>query len=517
MSEERAIPRPGRPQHPIAGQRKPNILVIWGDDIGFWNLSCYNRGMMGYRTPNIDRIAKEGGIFTDYYGQQSCTAGRAAFITGQSPLRTGLTKVGLPGAKEGLSFEDPTLAQLLKPLGYATGQFGKNHLGDRNEHLPTVHGFDVFLGNLYHLNAEDEPEHPDYPKDPRFKATFGPRGVLKCEATNHDDRTEDPRFGVVGKQKIEDTGPCTKKRMETVDDEFTDAAIDFMTDAHGRNTPFFCWWNSTHMHVWTRLTEEQQGVTGLGLYPDGMLVHDAQVGRLLDKLDELGIADNTIVLYSTDNGAEVFTWPDGGQTPFHGEKGSTWEGGFRVPSLVRWPGVVAPGSEFNAICAHEDWLPTLMAAVGEPDIKDKLIAGHEGFKVHVDGYDLTNYLAGQDENSPRREFFYITDDGDLGALRFDHYKAIFMEQRSAGFGTWQDPFTVLRVPLVFNIRSDPFETGKHESGSWERWFAEHAFVIVPAMAIVQKFVETFVDFPPRFAPGTFTPADALKKLTPPAD
>ena len=358
-----------------AQEKKPNILVIMGDDVGYWNISAYNRGMMGYRTPNIDRIAHEGGIFTDYYAQQSCTAGRAAFITGQSPIRTGLLKVGLPSAKEGLSDKDPTLAELLKPEGYATGQFGKNHLGDRNEFLPTVHGFDEFFGNLYHLNAEEEPENPDYPKSAEFKAKFGPRGVLKCVATDTVTPGEDARFGPWGKQKCEDTGPLTKKRMETVDEEFLDASLDFIDRAHSAKKPFFVWFNSTRMHIFTHLKPASQGVTGLGVYPDGMVEHDGQVGRLLKKLDDLGVADDTIVIYTTDNGAEAFSWPDGGTTPFRSEKNSNWEGGYRVPAVVRWPGLVKPGSEVNGIFASEDWLPTLMAAVGEPDVKAKLLTG----------------------------------------------------------------------------------------------------------------------------------------------
>jgi arylsulfatase len=520
MSERRPDhPQGGPPGHVRPGrQRKPNILVIWGDDIGFWNISAYNRGMMGYRTPNIDRLFNEGALFTDYYGQQSCTAGRAAFLCGQSPIRTGLTKVGLPGAKEGLHEDDPTLAELLKPLGYTTGQFGKNHLGDRNEHLPTVHGFDVFFGNLYHLNAEDEPEHPDYPKDPAFRQRFGPRGVLRCEASNRDDRTEDPRFGRVGKQTIEDTGPLTKKRMETVDEEFCDAALEFMQKSHRAGNPFFCWFNSTRMHVWTRLKKESQGVTGLGLYPDGMVEHDKLVGRLLDKLDELGIADDTIVMYSTDNGAEVFTWPDGGQTPFRGEKGTTWEGGFRVPCLARWPGVIAPRTEINDIVAHEDWLPTLMAAAGEPDIGEKLKAGHKvgdkTYKVHLDGYDQREtFAAGTLAEPIRHEFLYWTDDGDLGGLRYDQYKAVFMEQPAHGFDVWVHPFLPLRAPKVSNVRSDPFERAEHEAGYYDYWMFEHGFVMVPAQAIVMKFIQSCVDFPPRAPPGSFTVSDALKKLT----
>ena len=369
----------------------PNILVIMADDIGYWNVSAYNRGLMGYRTPNIDRIANEGAIFTDYYGQQSCTAGRAAFITGQSPMRTGLLKVGLPGAKEGLSDKDPTLAELLKPLGYTTGQFGKNHLGDRNEFLPTVHGFDEFFGNLYHLNAEDEPEHPDYPKNTEFKLKFGPRGVLRCTATTVETPGEDPRFGLWGKQNCEDTGPLDKKRMETVDQEFLDATLNFIDRANQQKKPFFAWFNSSRMHIWTRLKPESEGKTGLGIYPDGMVEHDGQVGQLLKKLDDLGIADNTIVIYTTDNGAEAFSWPDGGTTPFRGEKNTNWEGSYRVPAMVRWPGLVQPRTELNDIFSAEDWVPTLVAAAGDPDIKAKLLQGYDAggksFKVHLDGYD----------------------------------------------------------------------------------------------------------------------------------
>ncbi len=381
--------------------KKPNILILWGDDIGWYNASCYNHGVMGYKTPNIDRIAREGGLFTDWYGQQSCTAGRAAFMTGQSPIRTGLTKVGLPGSPLGLQKQDVTLAELLKPHGYATGQFGKNHLGDRNEFLPTVHGFDEFFGNLYHLNAEEEPENPDYPKNPEFKKKFGPRGVLHSWATDVDDPTVDPEFGKVGKQKIEDTGPLTKKRMETVDEEITDGALKFIDKAHEDGKPFFVWWNSTRMHIWTHLQPKSRGVTGLGVYPDGMVEHDGQVGQLLKKLDDLGIADDTIVMYSTDNGAEVMTWPDGGTTPFHGEKSTNWEGGWRVPCLIRWPGVIKPGTTFNGVGAHEDMLPTLMAAVGEPNIVDKLKnglkVGDQTYKVHIDGYNLMPYLKGEIE------------------------------------------------------------------------------------------------------------------------
>jgi len=397
------------PTSASAQQPKPNILVIMADDIGYWNISAYNRGMMGYRTPNIDRIANEGALFTDYYGQQSCTAGRSAFITGQSPMRTGLLKVGLPGAKEGLSDKDPTLADLLKPQGYVTGQFGKNHLGDRNEFLPTVHGFDEFFGNIYHLNAEDEPEHPDYPKNTEFRLRFGPRGVLRCTATTTDTPGEDPRFGPWGKQNCEDTGALDKKRMETVDQEFLDATLNFIDRANRDKKPFLAWFNPSRMHIWTRLKPEAQGKTGLGVYPDGMVEHDGQVGQLLNKLDDLGIANNTIVIYTTDNGAETFTWPDGGITPFRGEKNTNWEGGYRVPALIRWPGKVQPHTEINDIFSAEDWVPTLVAAAGEPDIKEKLLNGYDAegkpYKDHRDGYDQDDLLASKRPDK-RREFFF---------------------------------------------------------------------------------------------------------------
>jgi arylsulfatase A-like enzyme len=487
---------------------KPNILIIWGDDIGYWNVSAYNQGMMGYKTPNIDRLAKEGALFTDYYGQQSCTAGRAAFITGQTPFRTGLLKVGLPGAKEGLQKEDVTLAELLKAQGYVTGQFGKNHLGDLDEHLPTVHGFDEFYGSLYHLNAEEEPENPDYPKDPAFKEKFGPRGTLHTFA-NPD-----------GTQRIENTGPLTRKRMETVDSEFTTEANEFMENAVKDDKPFFVWWNSTRMHIWTHLKPESEGKTGLGVYPDGMVEHDAMVGELLAKLDELGIADNTIVMYSTDNGAEKFTWPDGGTSPFRGEKNTNWEGGYRVPTVVRWPGLIKPGTILNDIVAHEDWIPTLMNAVGEPDIKQKLLTGYKigdrTFKNHLDGYDQTAYFAGTAE-SPRKEFFYFNDDGSLVALRYNQWKINFQEQRSHGFDVWQDPFTDLRLPKLFNLRADPFEIGDHEAMDYGHWRADRIFLLVPAQALVAQFLATFKEFPPRQEVGSFSLDRVLKELAPGAD
>src|SRR5687767_9022347 len=498
-----------------AATKKPNILVIFGDDIGLWNVSAYNRGMMGYRTPNIDRIAKEGAIFTDHYAQQSCTAGRAAFITGQSCFRTGLLKVGLPGAKEGLSGKDPTLADLLKPHGYATGQFGKNHLGDRNEHLPTVHGFDEFYGNLYHLNAEDEPEHPDYPKDPKFKAKFGPRGVMKSKASDKDDPTEDPRFGRVGKQTIEDTGPLTKKRMETADEEFLGSALDFMDRNAKESKPFFCWLNTTRMHIYTFLKPESKGKTGLGVYADGMVEMDAMVGQVLKKLDDLGIADNTIVIWTTDNGAEVFSWPDGGTTPFKGEKNTNWEGGYRVPALMRWPGVIKPGTEINHITSHEDFVPTLVAAAGEPNVKDKLMKGYDAagksFKVHLDGYDQRELLNGTGE-SKRKEYFYWTDDGNLAGLRFERWKLVFMEQRAVGLDVWQDPLIPLRFPKLIDLRADPFERAQTDAGDYHRWRVERAFALVPAQAYVAKHLQTYADFPPRQKPGSFSLDHVLAKL-----
>jgi arylsulfatase A-like enzyme len=499
----------------FAQQQKPNILVIMGDDIGYWNISAYNRGMMGYHTPNIDRIANEGAIFTDYYGQQSCTAGRAAFITGQSPLRTGLLKVGLPAAKEGLSEKDPTIAELLKPQGYATAQFGKNHLGDRNEFLPTVHGFDVFFGNLYHLNAEEEPENPDYPKNPNFRAQFGPRGVLKCVATTTDTPGDDPRFGPWGKQKCEDTGPLTKKRMETIDEEFLKATMEFIDGAVRDRKPFFVWFNSTRMHIWTHLKPSSQGKTGLGIYPDGMVEHDGQVGELLKKLDDLGIANNTIVIYTTDNGAEAFSWPDGGTTPFRGEKNTNWEGGYRVPAMVRWPGLVPPRIEINEIFSAEDWATTLVAAAGEPDIKEKLLQGYDAagksFRVHLDGYDQRDLLARKGPDK-RREFFYWTDDGNLAGLRYEQWKAVFMEQRAHGLDVWVEPLVQLRLPRLFNLRSDPFERSQHEAGDYVRWFVEHAFVLVPAQALVAQHLMSFQQFPPRQKPGSFSVEQAMEKL-----
>jgi arylsulfatase A-like enzyme len=503
-----------------AQARKPNILIIWGDDIGYWNVSAYNQGMMGYKTPNIDRIAREGALFTDWYGQQSCTAGRAAFITGQSPIRTGLTKVGLPGAKEGLSEKDPTIADLLKPMGYMTGQFGKNHLGDRNEFMPTVHGFDEFFGNLYHLNAEQEPENPDYPKNPQFKERFGPRGVLHCTATATDNPApDDPRFGKWGKQKCEDTGPLTRKRMETIDEEITSGALDFMDRSKKADKPFFLWWNSTRMHIFTHLKKESEGKTGLGIYPDGMVEHDAMVGQLLKKLEDLGIADNTIVMYATDNGAEVMSWPDGGTTPFRGEKNTNWEGGYRVPCAIRWPGVIKPGTVINEPGAHEDMFTTLLAAAGEPDIKGKLLkgfsAGGQTYKVHLDGYNWMPYLKGETQEGPRREFLYWTDDGDLAAFRYNQWKLDFMEQRAESFAVWQEPLVMLRVPKLFNLRADPFERADHEGIGYDQWRLDRVFLLVPAQAFVFQWIQSFRDFPPRQKPGSFSLGEVMEKLTAP--
>jgi arylsulfatase len=485
---------------------KPNILIIWGDDIGWFNVSAYNLGVMGYRTPNIDRVAKEGCLFTDWYGQQSCTAGRAAFITGQSPIRTGLTKVGLPGADLGLQPEDPTIADVLKPLGYVCGQFGKNHLGDRDEFLPTAHGFDEFFGNLYHLNAEQEPENPDYPKDPEFKKKFGPRGVLHSFA-NPD-----------GTQTIENTGPLTIKRMETVDEEFLDASLKFIDKAVQDDKPFFVWWNSTRMHIFTHLKKESQGVTGLGIYPDGMVEHDGHVGKLLDKLDELGITDNTIVMYSTDNGAEVMSWPDGGTTPFRGEKDTNFEGGWRVPCAIRWPAVIKPGTVSNELFSHTDMLPTLAAAAGDPDVVEKLKKGYKSgkktFKVHIDGYNLLPLVKGEVNENPRKGFLYWSDDGDLMALRVGNWKCTFMEQRAKGFKVWEEPLVTKRLPDIYNLRSDPFERATEDADIfYAKWKADRAFLLVPAQAIVAEFLKTFQEFPPRQRPASFSIDQALEKAT----
>jgi arylsulfatase A-like enzyme len=476
---------------PAMSQEKPNVLVIWGDDIGWYNLSAYNQGVMGYKTPNIDRIAKEGMMFTDAYGQQSCTAGRAAFITGQNPLRTGLLKVGLPGAKEGIYAADPTIAELLKPLGYATGQFGKNHLGDLDEHLPSNHGFDEFFGNLYHLNAEEEPENADYFKDPALKKKFGPRGVIHSYSDG----------------RITDTGPLTKKRMETIDQEVMAKTFDFLDDRKADGKPYFCWFNTTRMHIFTHLEDKAKGKTGLGIFADGMVEHDSHVGMLLDKLDALGMTDNTIVIYSTDNGAEVMSWPDGGMTPFRGEKNTNWEGGYRVPMMIRWPGKIEAGTISNEIVSQEDWLPTIVAAAGVPNIKAKLLQGYKAgsktFKVHLDGYNLLPYITGKVAEAPRKEFFYLSDDGGLVALRYGRWKLVFQEQRAHGLEVWEEPLVTLRFPKLFDLRGDPFERADHEGMDYKRWRLERAYMLVPAQAYVGKFLQTFRAFPPRQKPGSF--------------
>ncbi|MFD1504647.1 arylsulfatase [Georgenia yuyongxinii] len=501
---------------------KPNILVIWGDDIGISNLSCYSDGLMGYRTPNIDRIAEEGMRFTDSYGEQSCTAGRASFITGQSVFRTGLSKVGLPGADVGLRAEDPTIAELLKPLGYATGQFGKNHLGDKNEFLPTLHGFDEFFGNLYHLNAEEEPELAHYPAAedfPRFRSRFGPRGVLHSWSSDTDDDEEDGRFGRVGKQRIEDTGPLTKKRMETIDDETVAAAADFMGRAHEARTPFFVWMNTTHMHFRTHTKPESLGQAGRwqSPYHDTMIDHDRHVGLLLERLDELGITDNTIVIYSTDNGPHMNSWPDGGMTPFRNEKNSNWEGAFRVPELIRWPGRVPAGVVSNEIVQHHDWLPTLLAAAGESDVVEKLKTGHTigdvTYRVHIDGYNLLPYLTGKEEKSPRQGLVYFSDDGDVLALRWDNWKAVFMEQRTPGtLQVWSEPFVPLRIPKLYNLRTDPYERADLTSNTYYDWFMDHAYLVLAAQAVMVEFLGTFREFPPRQKAASFTIDQAVEKL-----
>ena len=502
--------------------KKPNILVIWGDDIGITNISAYSQGLMGYRTPNIDRVAHEGMLFTDSYGEQSCTAGRSSFITGQSVYRTGLSKVGVPGSTVGLQAETPTIAQLLKPLGYATGQFGKNHLGDRNEFLPTAHGFDEFFGNLYHLNAEEDPEAPDWPpsdKFPKFNEMFRPRGVLHCWATDVDDPTVDERYGKVGKQKIEDTGALTIKRMETCDDEFLDAAQDFIGRQAAADTPFFVWFNTTHMHFRTHPKPESVGQAGPGQSPyhDTMIDHDKTVGALLDQLDALGIADNTIVIYSTDNGPHMNSWPDGAMTPFRNEKNSNWEGAYRVPEMIRWPGKIAAGVVSNEIIQHHDWLPTFLAAAGDPDIVEKLKKGYKvgdtTFKAHIDGYNLLPYLTGEEDESPRKGFFYFNDDGDMVGIRFFNWKVVFMEQRATGtLRVWSEPFTALRVPKIFNLRTDPFERADITSNTYYDWFLYHDYLAGAAQALATAFIQTFEEFPPVQRPASFTIDQAMEKL-----
>ena len=490
----------GFPTFAVAAEQ-PNILVIFGDDIGIWNISRYSMGQMGYQTPGIDRIANEGMIFTDYYGEQSCTAGRSAFITGQHPVRTGLTKVGVPRAPLGIQPEDPTLAELLKPLGYTSGQFGKNHLGDRDEFLPTNHGFDEFLGNLYHLNAEEAPEDPDYPQ--QLRAGFGPRGVIHSHADG----------------QVEDSGPLTKKRMETVDEEFLDGALGFMDKAAKADKPFFVWFNSTRMHYYTHVKESQLGASGQGFYNDGMLEHDGHVQTLLAKLDELGVADNTIVLYSTDNGPHYNQWPDAAITPFRGEKNTNWEGGFRVPAMVRWPGHITPGRISNDIMSHLDWLPTLLAAAGVQDIGGKLREGHRAggqtFKVHLDGYDFLPYLTGKADKGPRQEFFYFSDDGKLVSMRNGDWKMVFAEQRARRFDVWRDEFTDLRIPKIFHLRRDPFERADTDSNSYNVWWDHKiAAQATPSVARVQQFLATFQAFPPRQRPASFTIDQLLEQYLP---
>jgi arylsulfatase len=500
--------------------KKPNILVIFGDDIGVANVSAYTQGLVGYRTPNIDRIAREGMMFTDYYAEQSCTAGRSAFITGIATLRTGLSKVGQPGATLGLQAKDPTIAELVKPLGYATGQFGKNHLGDRNEYLPTVHGFDEFFGNLYHLNAEEDPESFTYPRDPKFKEMLGPRGVLHTWATDKDDPTEQPRFGRIGKQKIEDTGALTKKRMETIDDETSSAAMDFMGRQVKAGKSFFVWMNSTRMHWRTHVRAEhrdQPGLTARTEYADGMIEHDAMVGSLLKKLDDLGIANDTIVIYTSDNGVHMNSWPDAGMTPFRSEKATNWEGAFRVPAMIRWPGHIKPGQVSNEIFSSLDWSPTLVAAAGIPDITEKLLKGYQAgtktFKAHQDGYNQLPYLLGEQLRSPRREFFYFNDDGDLVGLRYENWKIVFMEQRAPGtLQVWAEPFTVLRLPKLFDLRADPYERADITSNTYYEWELNSAPVMAGSVILVAKYLESYKEFPPSQRPASFTIDQAMEKL-----
>lgn len=487
--------------------QKPNILVIWGDDIGVHNISAYNHGIMGYRTPNIDRIANEGALFTDCYAQQSCTAGRASFILGQHPFRTGLLTVGFPGSPHGIPDWTPTIADLLKQQGYSTGQFGKNHLGDNNKHLPTVHGFDEFFGNLYHLNAEEEPETYYYPKDPAFKANFGPRGVLHSWATDKDDPTVEPRWGTVGKQRVEDTGPLTQARMPTIDNEIYGAADKFIDKAVNEKKPFFVWFNTTRMHVWTRLKKESDGRTGIGLYPDGMVEHDDMVGELLKKLDNMGLTQNTVVVYGTDNGAETVTWPDGGITPFHGEKGSTWEGGMRVPMVVRWPGVIKPGTVINDIFSQEDWMPTLLAAAGVPDVKEKLAQGYQAngktFRVHVDGYNFLPYFKGEAKKGPREEILYFGQGGELNAIRWNDWKANFA---GVDGNIITGSRKVTSWPLLVNLRADPYEHMPFESAMYMRWMGDNMWLFIPIGQKVREFLVTIPQYP--FQEGAaMNPAD----------
>jgi len=506
----------------MADQKKPNIVMIMADDVGTWNLSAYHRGMMGGSTPNIDRIAREGALFTDYYGQQSCTAGRAAFITGQNPFRTGLLKVGMPAAKQGLQDTDPTIAELLKPLGYVSAQIGKNHLGDRNEYLPTVHGFDEFYGILYHLNAMEEPYDDEYPKTPEFHARFGPRNILETNATDVDDPTEHPRWGRVGKQTIADCGPlpprpgmdpAAKTNMEDVDAEIVRRSLDFIDRSVQADTPFFLWHNATRCHVWTHLAPQWQGKSGFGLFADAMMELDWEVGQILDKLDDLGIADNTIVLFTSDNGAEIFSWPDGGNQPFRGEKGSTYEGGFRVPMVAKWSGVIEPGTIVNEIIAHEDWMPTLLAAAGQPDTKEELLtgldAGDKTFKVHLDGYNFKPYFTGEVAEGPRREFFYFSDNADLMAVRYNAWKLNFKTIVGNLFTGKEDS---TNVPVVTNLRQDPWERYQTEAMLYGRWWGEKLWTMVPAVNIVGEFLATFAAYPPSQVSGTLSVEKALTIL-----
>jgi len=504
-----------------AASKKPNILVIMGDDIGITNISAYSHGLMGSTTTNIDKLAKEGLTFTDYYGEQSCTAGRAAFITGQSPFRVGLTKVGLPGAKQGISDKDPTIATLLKPHGYVSGQFGKNHLGDRNEYLPTLHGFDEYAGVLYHLNALEEPENVDYPKDPEFFAKYGPRDSIHTWATDKVDKTEDPRFGVVGKQKIKSLGQVTKKRMETYDDETLAQSIDFMQRAVKDKKPFFVWHNTTRTHYITHLRKKYADmIAEKGFYGAAMSEFDDTVGALMTELDKLGVTDNTIVILVSDNAAMKFSWPDGGMTPFKQEKATTWEGGVRVPAIVRWPGVIAPDTWTTEIFAHNDWLPTLLAAAGEPGIKEKLLKGHKAggkkYKVHLDGYDQTALLSGKGP-SARKEFHYVTDNGDYAAFRYGKWKISFLTQECIGQDVWDCSYKPHGFPRITNLREDPFEamTTKGISMGKEDWVFRRTYLLVPAQAIVGPFVKSFVDYPPRGLPASFSVGDALKMISKP--
>jgi arylsulfatase len=503
----------------LAADSKPNIIVIWGDDIGQSNVSAYSRGVMGYQTPNIDSVAKDGMMFTDYYAEQSCTAGRASFITGQHGMRTGLTKVGMPGATAGLQKEDPTIAELLKAQGYATGQFGKNHLGDRNEFLPTVHGFDEFYGNLYHLNAEEEPELPDYPKSPEFRKKFGPRGVLHSFASDKDDPTVDPRFGRVGKQTIKDTGPLTKKRMETIDDDTADRAAEFIKREAKAGKPMFVWVNFTHMHFRTHTKPESIGQSGRwqSPYHDAMIDHDKNVGTVLQAIKDAGIEGDTFVMYSTDNGPHMNTWPDGAMTPFRNEKNSNWEGAYRVPCMVKWPGNIKPGSVSNEIVSHLDWLPTLLSVAGDDQITQKLLKGHEAdgkqFKVHLDGFNMKPYLTGKAEKSPRESFLYCNDDQQLTGLRFDNWKLVFMEQRVRGtLQIWAEPFVSLRLPKIFNLRTDPYERADVTSNTYYDWLLDHAFLLVPAQDYVGGFMSSFKEFPPRQKAASFNLDEVMSKL-----